>query len=128
MMRGRYDEDAEYHRGHRGKPSNPRWLIVLDEVQEIRRVLGKKVLDPFLQQISRQVRAANGRLVVVTQRPDTEDAIPGAVRDMLEDRIFSVSFPGPARGWCSIRTGRPSPTTTASPRCPVADWCGSRAG
>ena len=50
--------------------------------------LGKKVVDPFLQQISRQVRAANGRLVVVTQRPDTEDAIPGAVRDMLEDRII----------------------------------------
>lgn len=88
MMRGRYDEDAEYHRGLRGKPENPRWLIVLDEVQEIRRVLGKKVLDPFLQQISRQVRAANGRLVVITQRPDTEDAIPGAVRDMLEDRII----------------------------------------
>jgi DNA segregation ATPase FtsK/SpoIIIE-like protein len=41
-----------------------------------------------LQQISRQVRAANGRLVVVTQRPDAEDAIPGAVRDMLEDRII----------------------------------------
>ena len=88
MMRSRYDEDAEYHRGHRGKPANPRWLIVLDEVQEIRRVLGKKVLDPFLQQISRQVRAANGRLIVITQRPDTEDAIPGAVRDMLEDRII----------------------------------------
>jgi hypothetical protein len=88
MMRGRYEEDAAYHRGLRGKPDHPRWAIVLDEVQEIRRVLGKKVLDPFLQQISRQVRAANGRLVVVTQRPDAEDAIPGAVRDMLEDRII----------------------------------------
>ena len=88
MMRGRYEEDAAYHRGLCGKPDHPRWAIVLDEVQEIRRVLGKKVLDPFLQQISRQVRAANGRLVVVTQRPDAEDAIPGAVRDMLEDRII----------------------------------------
>ena len=88
MMRTRYEEDAAYHRGLRGKPEHPRWLIILEEVQEMRRVLGKKVLDPFLQQISRQVRAANGRLVVVTQRPDTEDAIPGAVRDMLEDRII----------------------------------------
>jgi hypothetical protein len=88
MMRARYHEDAAYHRGQRGKPELPRWLVVLDEVQEIRSQLGKKLLDPFLQQISRQVRAANGRLMVVTQRPDTEDAIPGAVRDMLEERII----------------------------------------
>jgi hypothetical protein len=88
MMRARYDEDAAYHRGQRGKPELPRWLVVLEEIQEIRSVLGKKVVDPFLQQISRQIRASNGRLVVVTQRPDTEDAIPGAVRDMLEERII----------------------------------------
>jgi DNA segregation ATPase FtsK/SpoIIIE-like protein len=88
MMRARYDEDAAYHRGLRGKPDNPRWMVILEEVQEIRRTLGKKIVDPFLQQISRQVRAANGRLVVVTQRPDADDAIPGAVRDMLEDRII----------------------------------------
>jgi DNA segregation ATPase FtsK/SpoIIIE-like protein len=88
MMRARYDEDAAYHRGQRGKPELPRWLVVLEEIQEIRTVLGKKVVDPFLQQISRQIRASNGRLVVVTQRPDTDDAIPGAVRDMLEERII----------------------------------------
>jgi heme exporter protein D len=88
MMRARYDEDAAYHRGHTGKPDQPRWLVVLEEIQEIRTVLGRKVVDPFLQQISRQIRASNGRLMVVTQRPDTEDAIPGAVRDMLEERII----------------------------------------
>jgi hypothetical protein len=88
MMRSRYDEDAAYHRGQRGKPDQPRWLVILEEIQEIRRVLGKDVVDPFLQQISRQIRASNGRLVVVTQRPDAEDAIPGAVRDMLEERII----------------------------------------
>lgn len=88
MMRTRYDEDAAYHRGQRGKPDAPRWLVVLDEVQEIRAVLGRKVVDPFLQQISRQIRASNGRLMVITQRPDTEDAVPGAVRDMLEERII----------------------------------------
>jgi hypothetical protein len=88
MMRARYDEDAAYHRGQRAKPDLPRWLVVLDEVQEIRTQLGKKLVDPFLQQISRQIRAANGRLMVVTQRPDTEDAVPGAVRDMLEERII----------------------------------------
>ncbi|HEX5407446.1 MAG TPA: hypothetical protein VFX16_34665 [Pseudonocardiaceae bacterium] len=88
MMRARYDQDAAYHRGQCGKPELPRWLVVLEEIQEIRTALGKKVVDPFLQQISRQIRASNGRLVVVTQRPDTEDAIPGAVRDMLEERII----------------------------------------
>jgi hypothetical protein len=88
MMRARYDEDAEYHRGHSSRPTHPRYLVVLDEVQEIRGTLGKQVVDPFLQQVSRQMRASNGRLMIVTQRPDTADAIPGAVRDMLEERII----------------------------------------
>jgi hypothetical protein len=88
MMRARYDEDAEYHRGHTGRPNHPRYLVVLDEVQEIRATLGKQELDPFLQQLSRQMRASNGRLMVATQRPDSEDAVPGAVRDMLEERII----------------------------------------
>jgi hypothetical protein len=87
MMRQRYDEDAEYERGNRPKPSFGRYLVVFDEVQEIRATLGKDVLDPVLQQVSRQMRASNGRLMVVTQRPDVSDAMPGAVRDMLEDRI-----------------------------------------
>ncbi|WP_394614522.1 hypothetical protein JNUCC0626_32205 [Lentzea sp. JNUCC 0626] len=87
MMRARYEEDAEYQRGNRPKPHHPLYLVVLEEVQEIRSVLGPKVLDPILQQLSRQLRASGGRLVVVTQRPDAEDAIPGAVRDMLEYRI-----------------------------------------
>ncbi|MGZ3140432.1 hypothetical protein ACVDFE_00145 [Lentzea chajnantorensis] len=86
-MRARYEEDAEYHRGNREKPYHPPFLVVLEEVQEIRSVLGAKVLDPILQQLSRQLRASGGRLMVVTQRPDAEDAIPGAVRDMLEYRI-----------------------------------------
>ncbi|WP_112273596.1 ATP-binding protein [Lentzea terrae] len=88
MMRARYEEDAEYHRGNRPKPHHPRYLVVLEEVQEIRSVLTPKVLDPILQQLSRQMRASNGRLAVVTQRPDAEDAIPGAVRDMLEYRYL----------------------------------------
>jgi Helicase HerA, central domain len=88
MMRARYDEEAEYHRGHSPRPSQPRYLVVLDEIQEIRSTLGKQVVDPFLQQVSRQMRGSNGRLMLVTQRPDTEDAIPGAVRDMLEERII----------------------------------------
>jgi hypothetical protein len=88
MMRARYDEDADYHRGHSPCPNHPRYLVILDEIQEIRSTLSKQVVDPFLQQISRQMRASNGRLMVETQRPDTEDAIPGAVRDMLEDRII----------------------------------------
>ncbi|CAM3412091.1 type IV secretory system conjugative DNA transfer family protein [Kibdelosporangium persicum] len=88
MMRQRYDEDADYERGNTPKPNFPRYLVVLDEVQEIRATLGKNELDPILQQISRQIRASKGKLLVATQRPDAEDAIPGAVRDMLEDRII----------------------------------------
>ncbi|MFD1044380.1 hypothetical protein ACFQ1S_01610, partial [Kibdelosporangium lantanae] len=88
MMRARYEEDAEYERGNRPKPDFARYLVVLDEVQEIRSTLGKAELDPILQQISRQIRASNGRLLVSTQRPDAEDAIPGAVKDMLEERII----------------------------------------
>jgi hypothetical protein len=88
MMRDRYQADAAYHRGETGKPSRPRYLVVLDEVQQIRATLGKDIVDPFLQQMSRQMRASNGRLLVATQRPDSDDAIPGAVRDMLEERII----------------------------------------
>ncbi|MFI6100826.1 hypothetical protein ACIA8G_35200 [Lentzea sp. NPDC051213] len=93
-MRARYDADAEYHRGNRPKPHQPPFLVVLEEVQEIRSVLGPKVLDPILQQLSRQLRASAGRLMVVTQRPDAEDAIPGAVRDMLEYR-FVLGYVSP---------------------------------
>lgn len=88
MMRQRYDEDAEYERGNTEQPDFPRYLVVLDEVQEIRATLGKAVLDPVLQQVSRQIRASRGKLLVATQRPDAEDAIPGAVKDMLEDRLI----------------------------------------
>lgn len=88
MMRARYDEDAEYERGNRSKPHHPRYLVVLEEIQEIRTVLGANAMDPFLQQLARQMRGSNGRLMAITQRPDTADAMPGAVRDMLEDRLI----------------------------------------
>lgn len=84
MMRTRYDEDAEYERGHREKPYHPRALVVLDEIQEIRSTLGANNVDPFLQQSSRQMRAASMTDLLATQRPDAKDAIPGAVKDMLE--------------------------------------------
>jgi hypothetical protein len=87
MMQVRYEEDAEYERGHRPKPHHPRYLLVLEEIQEIRSVLGEKNMDPFLQQLARQMRGSNGRLMAITQRPDTADAMPGSVRDMLEDRF-----------------------------------------
>lgn len=88
VMTNRYEEDAEYERGRRGKPDSPRYLVVFDEIQQIRASLGHETFDPLIQQIARQIRASNGRLLVATQRPDADDAIPGAVRDMLEDRII----------------------------------------
>jgi hypothetical protein len=86
LMRSRYDADAEYHRGNQPKPKMPLYLVVIEEIQLIRETLGKE-FDDFLQQISRQMRASGGRLLVITQRPDTADSMPGPVRDMLEDRL-----------------------------------------
>src|SRR4030081_200365 len=88
MMKSRYDEDTEYQRGQRPKPDHPRYLLVLEEIQEIRATLGHDTVDPLLRQLARQMRGSNGRLLAITPRPDAEDAIPGVVKDMLEDRFI----------------------------------------
>ncbi|ONI77825.1 hypothetical protein ALI144C_30810 [Actinosynnema sp. ALI-1.44] len=126
MMRQRYDEDAEYERGNTGKPDFPRYLVVLDEVQGIRATLGKNELDPILQQISRQIRASKGKLLLATQRPDAEDAIPGAVRDMTPfpagDRRASAVAYAVSRGATWIARGniqRSNTSTRRKPRQPT---------
>lgn len=94
MMKTRYEEDAEFHRGNRPEPEFPRFLVVLDEVQEILAELGETAFMKHLRRWSKQIRAANGRLMIVTQRPDAKDAIPGAVKDMLE-QIFVLGYVSP---------------------------------
>ncbi|MCI2423062.1 hypothetical protein MOQ72_37160 [Saccharopolyspora sp. K220] len=84
-MRARYEQEADYERGHRDEePDHPRYLVVIDEIQDIRQQLGKDVVDPLINTLAKQIRGSNGRLVVATQRPDSIDAIPGAAKDMLE--------------------------------------------
>lgn len=87
MMRGRFDAQWAFETGQGPKPDLPRYLVVIEECQEVRAVLGKDA-DRFYDQLGRQIRESGGTLMLVTQRPDTEGAIPGPVRDMLEDWII----------------------------------------
>lgn len=86
IMKARYEAQWKYRLGHGPKPDMPRLALLLEECQEIRAQLGKDA-DAFYSQLGRQCREAQITLILVTQRPDVKDAIPGAVRDMLEDRI-----------------------------------------
>ncbi|RJQ70554.1 hypothetical protein D5S17_28920 [Pseudonocardiaceae bacterium YIM PH 21723] len=86
MMRSRYDRQWIYHTGGGVKPQLTRYLVVIEECQEIRAELGKDA-DRFYDQLGRQIRESEGTLMLVTQRPDAEGAIPGPVRDQLEDRV-----------------------------------------
>jgi len=86
IMKARYDAAWNYRLGHGPKPDMPRLALLLEECQEIRAQLGKDA-DRFYSQLGRQCREAQITLILVTQRPDVKDAIPGAVRDMLEDRV-----------------------------------------
>lgn len=86
IMKARYEAQWHYRLGHGPKPEMPRLALLLEECQEIRAQLGPDA-DRFYSQLGRQCREAQITLILVTQRPDVKDAIPGAVRDMLEDRI-----------------------------------------
>jgi hypothetical protein len=96
-MTVRYEANYEWQAGRGPKPNYESDLIILDEVQQILRALGAGGKDPF-DSLARMARAARQRMIVVTQRPDTADAIPGAIRDQLEDRV--------AFGWMSEQGSR----------------------
>lgn len=84
FMRTRYDEEVAYERGITSAPEHPRYLVVIDEIQEIREQIGKDLFDKLIKALAKQMRGSNGRLVVATQRPDAMDSIPGSAKDMLE--------------------------------------------
>ncbi|MGH3789756.1 MAG: hypothetical protein ACRDQ9_02960 [Pseudonocardiaceae bacterium] len=86
IMKSRYDAQWNYRLGRGPKPDMPRVSLIIEECQEIRAQLGADA-DRFFSQLGRQCREAQITLIFVTQRPDVKDAIPGAVRDMLEDRV-----------------------------------------
>ncbi|MFI0425112.1 hypothetical protein [Spongiactinospora sp. 9N601] len=74
------------------RPAHPRALLILDEIQQV--LLACPDLAPVLGTLARQALEAGVILWVITQRPDARDAVPGALRDQLVDR---VSF-GPLGG------------------------------
>lgn len=85
-MQSRYDANWAAVKAGKPKPVHPTYLVVLEEAQEIRRAL-KKDADAYFQSLARLIRESGGMLLVSTQRPDAADAIPGAVRDQLEQRV-----------------------------------------
>ncbi|WP_038843410.1 hypothetical protein [Salinispora arenicola] len=97
IMRERYEADYAYESGRSSeRMTAPRLCILLDEVQNILYEV-PEALEP-LNQLARMARGGRITIVAVTQRPDAKDAIPGAIRDQLEDRV--------AVGWMSEQGGR----------------------
>lgn len=66
------------------KPDLPHMWVVIDEIQRI-------TTDPdaakIIDDLARTIRSTNIHLLLLTQRPDVIDTIPGAVRDQLDLRI-----------------------------------------
>ncbi|WP_242911526.1 hypothetical protein [Actinomadura terrae] len=67
------------------RPRLPRALVVLDEIQQV--TMAAPELSGPLDTLARQALESNVIIWVITQRPDARDAVPGAVRDQLVDRV-----------------------------------------
>ncbi|MFE3454976.1 hypothetical protein ACFXJ8_39240 [Nonomuraea sp. NPDC059194] len=67
------------------KPTHPKALLILDEIQQV--LLACPDLADTLNTLARQALEANVILWVLTQRPDAKDAVPGALRDQLVNRV-----------------------------------------
>ncbi|MCO6011730.1 hypothetical protein NE236_42970 [Actinoallomurus purpureus] len=82
----RYAEILAWRSGQSDhRPDHPRAVAILDEIQQI--LFACPDLADTLNTLARQALEANVLLWVLTQRPDAADAVPGAVRDQLVDRI-----------------------------------------
>jgi hypothetical protein len=82
----RYAEMLAWRAGQSGhRPNHPRSLLILDEIQQV--LLVCPDLVGTLNTLARQALEAGVRLWVLTQRPDAADAVPGAIRDQLVDRV-----------------------------------------
>lgn len=86
FVRTRYQETLQWRRGQGDAPRHPRVLVLIDEVQMLMAALDKEA-RAALDEIARTSLAANVTLVIGTQRPDAKDAVPGAIRDNIVDRI-----------------------------------------
>ena len=82
----RYEAALAWRSGRADRrPSHRRALLVLDEIQQI--LAACPDLAGTLDTLARQALEARVILWVLTQRPDARDAVPGAVRDQLVDRV-----------------------------------------
>lgn len=82
----RYTEMLDWRAGRSTtKPSHPRALLVLDELQQV--LLSRPDLAAIVDTLARQALESGVIVWVITQRPDAKDAVPGAVRDQLLDRV-----------------------------------------
>lgn len=80
----RYQAMLDYRRGLGPRPAFGRALVVLDEIQQILASC-PDLLEDF-GRLARQALEAEVILWVLTQRPDAKDAVPGAIRDQLDER------------------------------------------
>ncbi|RFU41308.1 hypothetical protein DZF91_12540 [Actinomadura logoneensis] len=82
----RYAEMLDWRAGRSTtRPDHPRALVVLDELQQV--LLSRPDLAAVVETLARQALESGVILWVITQRPDARDAVPGAMRDQLLDRI-----------------------------------------
>ncbi|MGI5208971.1 hypothetical protein ACQEU6_46335 [Spirillospora sp. CA-108201] len=86
LVRDRYAELLAWRAGtSTSRPRHPRALLLLDEIQQV--LLSCPDLAGVLDTLARQALEAGVILWVITQRPDAKDAVPGAMRDQLLDRV-----------------------------------------
>jgi hypothetical protein len=85
VVEQRYEQLMLYRMGEGPKPRLDRGLLVIDELQRL--LVECAHLRPMVDQLARQALEAGWVLWVLTQRPDARDAIPGAVKEQLDDRI-----------------------------------------
>jgi hypothetical protein len=86
LVRDRYAELLAWRAGSAtSRPRHPRALLLLDEIQQV--LMSCPDLAGVLDTLARQALEAGVILWVITQRPDAKDAVPGAMRDQLLDRV-----------------------------------------
>jgi hypothetical protein len=82
----RYQEMLDWRSGRATfKPVHLLALFVIDEIQQI--LLACPDLAGVIDTLARQALESGVILWAITQRPDAKDAVPGAMRDQLLDRI-----------------------------------------
>lgn len=100
IVESRHWDNVEYRGGRCStEPDHPSLCVVIEEPRRIRALLGGR-FDRFCSRFARHCRETNVRLILVTRRADSEEMIPNAVRDLLDDVV--VMGPVPRAGAESV--------------------------